>query len=744
MRPFLIWLLLCLSSWIPSLVWAGEPLTLLGTLPHDKRHPANFQGFDLGQVVFTRWNAAGNTFDLVAWDLQTRSTTALAPGRQGDARLLARTNDLILISERGELTLRISALERASGRTVGRVGLNSGLVWSHAQGRELLASQAQGEGLVLDLPSLRVKKRVALPGHVHAATWGEKVVLLGQSLSIYDAQWNSVGEVHLPPPGGRGNCPPGPLVVAGDKAVLGLHCGDILVVDLPSRTIERRIAGSSMFASFVVVDGLLLRVNADLSRQPHQATAYDLATGEDLGPLPLKATELHSDGTHLVAVNSTAFLARTAAILKVDAKEIRSRRWSLAQVAAHCSVAPRVDEDPYPFLDACEAAGIHSLSSSPFADQIRPQLAAYTSGLATARDRASEPRRLPPATPTPVTFQPGVDMLYRAGGQLFASHWRCGIAGSEGVGVTAHDLVTLAQQAEAKLADCDSGDDGEIVSMAADERHLYVAMQLHAGPHPSNFRTDLYILDRHTLAFVDAGKFEEDLGLIAFQEGTLFGCACEGLGGDGACRKIETRPLASAPDTRHQCAGLQEGTTPFIEPRRPVPTVGTPIGLDGEVALTRSFIVRSVRSGEYSNPLELLLEPRGRAGARRSLRIERAIGWLASQDTDRVLVSRAMGETQRLLSIDLADGKEQTLGHYRSGPLMLALGGRHAYVATEYDLQAIDMETGRLHASWRNIVDPALAGSGIVRLLLDRDRLIILTANGAGTRTLSLHGLERP
>ena len=115
---------------------------------------------------------------------------------------------------------------------------------------------------------------------------------------------------------------------------------------------------------------------------------------------------------------------------------------------------------------------------------------------------------------------------------------------------------------------------------------------------------------------------------------------------------------------------------------------------------------------------------------RRSLRIERAIGWLASQDTDRVLVSRAMGETQRLLSIDLADGKEQTLGHYRSGPLMLALGGRHAYVATGYDLEAIDMETGRLHASWRNIVDPALAGSGIVRLLRDRGRLIILTANG--------------
>jgi len=354
--------------------------------------------------------------------------------------------------------------------------------------------------------------------------------------------------------------------------------------------------------------------------------------------------------------------------------------------------------------------------------------------------------------PLPVNFQPGIDKLHWAGDRLFVARWRCGAAGSHGVGISAHDRDTLVQQAEVTLAQCDDGDDGNVVSMAADERHLYVAMEL-TGPRPREVRTDLYVLDRTTLAVVDAGSFEEHLGLIGFHDGSLLGCPCWPFGGDTPCRRIETQPLASAPDERHQCVGSADGMVPLIGARRGTGPVSMALGFDGQISHTRSFIASSAHPGGNPSALVLTITPRHGTASDRSIRIERGSLWLGSEDGDRLIVLQMHGQTQRLLAIDARDGRQRTLGawRYRQGEVpALALDGRHAYVGIGRDLHVIALDSGRLHAVQREFIqkpstEQATAhGSSIERLLVDRGRLVALTRDGTSSRSLSLKALGGP
>jgi hypothetical protein len=408
-------------------------------------------------------------------------------------------------------------------------------------------------------------------------------------------------------------------VVANDKAVLGFGCGDILVVDLPSRTLERHIAGRSMFAAIAVVDGLILRVNADIGRQPHETTAYELATGEELGPLPLQATEIHAHGTFLAAVDRRGWLEATAAFYTVDTREIRSRRWPLAQMKAHCSVPPRAGEDPYPFLDACEAAGIRSVAHPAFASQLRAQLDAYAAALAMTRPDPAP--SLPVATPAPVSFTAQQDRLHFSGDRLYVGRWRCGTGESKGVGVTTHDRGTLAEIAETTLLECDTGDNAEIVSMATDQRYLYVVMQ-QPGDGLRERRNSLHLVDRRTLAVIEVSDFEGDLGLLTYQDGVLLSCSCTGTGGNGTCRIITPRPLALVADAGHTCVGVQDLTVPVIEPAGNAQAEPPLMRFDGDVARTRSYQVRATQNTDYAHPLVLVdrREPADRRAPRKARR----------------------------------------------------------------------------------------------------------------------------
>jgi hypothetical protein len=202
MRSLTVFVLICLLSWVPSLARAGEPLTLLGTIPDEGKQPS-FDGFNHGEFVYSRWDKTGNTREIVTWDPRTQVNTVLFPGKPGVGRLLNRSDEILFVTGRGRFTFQLTALDKTSGHTVGNIGLNQEIGWARVQGRELLASQPRGDGLILDLPSLRVKRAVSLPAHRHAAGWKDQVVLLGRSLSLYDSQWNLVGEVGLPARGKR-------------------------------------------------------------------------------------------------------------------------------------------------------------------------------------------------------------------------------------------------------------------------------------------------------------------------------------------------------------------------------------------------------------------------------------------------------------------------------------------------------------------------------------------------------------
>ena len=309
-------------------------LTPLGAFGAESlRHVASYEttidwetmSIDAGRFIFSRYDSGGNEKEIIAVSLDGSQPRVLLAGHR-DAVFVAQKSNIVVFNERGRFTFDLVAIDTATGKEVGRVGLRLPIGWARIKGNKILAFQRMGDGLVLDFPSLKVVSATKVPGSSVAVGWGDKILVLGSTLEIYGEFWEHIESIKLPEKTpGRSNCSSGPITVSRDKAVLAHDCGDILVIDLPALKIERRIPGYSMFLSIAVIDGVIVTVNADPSRQPYQARVFDLESGKDLGLLRMKATLLLSEGSSLAAVDYREWNSATAHIFKVDVRAIRTQ-----------------------------------------------------------------------------------------------------------------------------------------------------------------------------------------------------------------------------------------------------------------------------------------------------------------------------------------------------------------------------------------------------------------------------------
>lgn len=765
---------------------AGEPLRLLASFPSAVGlDPAVV---DEGQLLVSRYAPGGNSREIVAIGMDGAVAGPLATG-QSETRLVARKGRHQILSERARFTWRLASIDRESGHALGRVNLRLAVTWARIDGDNLLAYQAGGDGLVLDLASMKVKTAVAIPGGRLAAAWGENIVVLGDGLSVYDRNWKLVATAKLPErtPDRRYTCEAHPLEVAGNKAVVGFDCGDLLVFDLPSLTIERRIPGYSTFISTAVVDDLIITVNADPSRQPHQTRVYELSTGKNLGALPLKATLLYSTGSTLFAIDRSSWLSTSVQVYAVDSQAIRSGEWTRRALAEACTERELVHApDVYDFIDRCEAAGVQSLIGGNAEDRhaliaygvgLTRTLDRYEDGLALLRETTQDGDRSPmvtlalyeaeykvanaklagqPSIPsptsladvvgwgtpapaarlTPIDFGAFSDQIHVAGERLIVGRWACARdEGDSGIGVVSYERSTLRRLASVRLFECDEGRQAAIASMVSDQEHVYVLL---GSDDADETRPNFLVLDAASLEVRSKGFLGPDIGDLAMTGSTLVVCNCEARTN---CKQVDWRAIRLTVEVPTHCANKANDAVELSsDPRSEY--------LFGDAQETLGFRVVERPSAEG---LRLQIVPRGSNESGYRAAPERAIAWFATHESDVVLVLQNAGSSTRLSRLDLGTRTLTTLAGFKNvwnrGPIV-AMDARHAYVGLGLDLMVFDLRSGRLTAYLREFIGGGVRDNGngvdtleIVRLLLDRGRLIALTSDGSRTSTIALDAL---
>jgi hypothetical protein len=766
---------------------------------------------DGNQLIYSRYDKSGTNQEIVALDTSSGSTDVLVTGRP-DARFVTRDSRYLIHTERGRSVSTLVAIDRVTGRSVGRVGLVGRVEWAQIVGDELVAFQSGGDGLVLALPGLKVKSTTPIQkfaggfGAQGVMPWRDKIVaVVGDTVTIFDRHWIKLETITLPKrnvQAGYSCGAGGKLAVYKDKAVIDFHCGGLLVIDLPAQKIDLQIPGYAMHVSFAVVDGLIVTVNADPSRQPHESRVFDLATGRELANLPLKASYLYASPTALVAIEFRWPNALTIDALAINVTEIRGGQVQLARLRSTCGRAalPAMHTEIYDFIDACESAGIGAFLKDDEFGQARDSVLAYGLALAQTLGRNEEaveilrrfkrgepdpsidaalafaewkvgalnstalPRPSTDAVPSlarnvmgwgsptpmskevPINFGAFDSQMYFIGDQLIIGRH----GASDGTGA-----VSLALYRRSDLQFVNSvgilGDDSTyqdgIASIAADARSIYLAIDYrYSEDGQREKRTNLVVVNRSNLEVTARRFVHGDLGWLLHDGKQLLSCGC-GSNDDRTCRVLE--PMHGRLDAvvSARCIGQTSDTATLVtDISVEVPPSGT--------WLTANYSVKKIHTPASSSGFEAAIRSRGANQEQKTVRFSRTLTVEALEQRDSLLLMHERNAAVRLTILELSGDKRLTLAEFpirRNARPIVSTDARFAYVGLGRDLLAFDLNSGQLLAYLRDFIQGGFQDNGngidrgtIHRMIQDRGRLIVLTFDGSRSRVLEKSALTNP
>lgn len=762
---------------------------------------------DGDRLIYSRYDASGNNQEIVAIDTGNGSTSVLLPGRP-EARFLTQDSRYLIYNERGQLTAPLVVVDKKKATTVGRIGLQTSVRWARIVGDDLIAIQYGGDALVLSLPGLKVKKIVPIKfgrnldtsGDTSVAPWKDRIVALaGDSLAIFDQGWAQQGAIALPRPTTDrvSSCGPGPLAIYLDTAVVAFDCGDLLVIDLPSRSIKARIRGYSTSVSFVVVDGLILTVNADLSRQPHESRVFDLGTGRELATLPIRATKLYASSGSVIALDYRGPKTSTVEAVTLHVAKIRDGRSQRARLIAGCprSALPPHGSDIYMFLDACEEAGISAFLNDAEDDRIRAPLLAYGLALARTINRAheavailrrfkidgsdsaveaalslaqwkvgamtgstgplpseletSDPTRAvigwgrprPPSQEVAINFGAFADQMYFSKDELLIG--RYGAEGSATVSLAAYRRSDLQLITTLGIMGEDNTYQDNINSIAADEGSIYLAIDYrYTDEGKRERRTNFVVVDRTKFETSATHFVEGNLGRLVHDGKQLLSCDCSS-GTTGICRELNPVLGKLGQEVGARCHGETTDSARLVAAQ----ATDSP---GSETWGTNGYTIKRVpRPGLYKE-LDLEFQPRSGTKPARTVRFERVGTVEAVPDQDSLLMMSQRRWAQRLFMYDISTGKQLTLTEFkehRDARPIISTDRHFSYVGFGRDLMAFDLRDGRLLAYLRDFIggfqDPAhwADRARIRRVIQDRGRLIVLNSDGSKSRVIDIASL---
>lgn len=259
---------------------------------------------------------------------------------------------------------RLATISLRSGVVWGQI-LGNQLLVIQGRTRDVTTGEFTTPALVLSLPDLQIIRQATIAVGVQFQRWKDKIVMVGDQLYLYDLELNQLAIARLPErdPNSPRGCTPGPLRIYEDLAIVGVNCGQIAVYDLTPLRLARVLPGFSSFLSFDVIDGVLFVTDSDISSKSG-IRAYELATGRELARFPVITEFLAARNGRLVGIKPDGSLKPAAVtIYKPDIDRIRSGNAREAGVINACQADQSTGNQVrniYVAIDQCEAAGIRS------------------------------------------------------------------------------------------------------------------------------------------------------------------------------------------------------------------------------------------------------------------------------------------------------------------------------------------------------------------------------------------------
>jgi hypothetical protein len=371
--------------------------------------PASFDGQHL---IFSRYDRTGNGKELVFFNPRTSKVEATFDGLGTSySHYLFSNKDYVITRDSSYGPVhRLLIFSRSTGKLIKELNLDRRITGAFIKNGKLYVTQNNSEyqiyfggtGLIYDLESTSLLKSAPLIGSSTVVLNGDDVLVLGYQAKAYDLDFNEVGSFTIPPrkPDKQSICELGPVKLAGGKLVVVANCGDILVYDLVTRSLERTIPSfdPAFFLSLDISGNLIFAAPsaAQDGQLPHKARIFDLHTGQEKAIIDVAGYFLSvADDLIITVPEYRRIKTSRVAIYRFDRTRLLAQDTQLKKLnTAHKQAKLMADEnhDTYRAVDNLDDAGLPGVLARGEMDNpaLQPIVEDYVRWLGETFDRYAE------------------------------------------------------------------------------------------------------------------------------------------------------------------------------------------------------------------------------------------------------------------------------------------------------------------------------------------------------------------
>jgi hypothetical protein len=775
-----IWLLLCLISLLFPVFAAADSAASSPLVREIKtlefKNPNGPVRLHKGLVVFSHADAGGNAHNAVVVDPVDGSSRNVVEGLPG-AKFVTENERYRVYSSRGNSDYPLVVQDKSHKAQV-MTSLRQHIQWGDIAGDRLIIAQGGGayntsiSMAVYSLPALTLQKSGEIAGGNETILWKNRIVSIGERLGIYDLDLRKTALVDMPPRDAdtRGTCIAGPLRISGEKAIVGANCGQLVVVDLPSARVERVIRAGFAAQSFDIADGIIFTATPDASEA--EMRAIDLASGVELARIPLDTDFVAMGGAHLLGMRKGENFSDPLrfTLYKVDFAAIKSETARAGRLKAACEAAPRSlnkSGDLHAAIEACEKSGIKGFIDNA---NLNPELVSvigdyairlarthsrYNEGIAllerlnamqpdanfaaeltAARRKAAylntDSKDVPAPMPEPagvkqVAFDPGAffQPIAFEDDRIYIARWLCDgkPRGYPGVVLEVLDRKTLNSIKQIEVAACDFGHQDTIETIVPVPGYIVIGLRFQL-PKPG--RPNVAVVDANSLAVTKKAVLNGEVARLRRWQDKLLACA----GGAKPNYRFDPQSASLVPASNAESGACVQGQTAGLWSS--VPSMSA-------VATARYHMYQTPGSLEAAYRIT---STRGGANWPAKLQPRHYLEIFPATDRDALVMTYANGEFKRFTLFDIAAQSETFLFELDPGGRTVtgAVWRNFLFVSLGRDLLVYDLEKGTTVSYEKNLIRESTGErSGIKRLLVDQDRLIVAATEAGSSRVIDLH-----
>jgi hypothetical protein len=326
---------------------------------------------------------------------------------------------------------------------------------------------------------------------------------------------------------------------------------------------------------------------------------------------------------------------------------------------------------------------------------------------------------------TPIDFGAFANVFHASGDKVYIGRWEC--SGGGDVAIGRYDRNSLLPLDEIKIADCDSEQQDEITSITSDNKSLYLVVSYR---YPQADRINFVVIDKASFKIIQKSFVKGGLGTLLYHQDKLLSCD------ENGCSIFDPLTLTKLPETKLHCSPKQ-----FWDFNNVICSNSNPY--KAKVS-TRNYNISWAHPG---NQVQIYSKS---DNSKREVLLGEAGGYgyqiYPVPNQDALLITHKLSGDAELIYLDLVLGSliKVPVATDADGIGGIAIFNNQLFVGLTHDLLVYDLPSLVLKARFQDLITegPDKANwrdkNAIARLIIDQDRLIVLTYDGKKSRTINL------